>query len=128
MDGERLFTITDSLRVLVRETGVETYVVIESDGASIFIDADKWKKLQSYFTVINTEFITRYEDEFHLLNNERLISVTDRFRVLVRDAEEKTYVGLESNEKSVMLNCNKWRKFRKYFPILCTEFKLRYDM
>lgn len=47
MDGERLFTITDSLRVLVRETGVETYVVIESAGASIFIDADKWKKLQS---------------------------------------------------------------------------------
>lgn len=82
----------------------------------------------NYFTIINTEFITRYEDEFHLLNNERLISVTDRFRVLVREVEEKTWVGLGSNEKSVTLNSDKWRKFRKYFPITCTEFKLRYDM
>lgn len=128
MDSERLFTITDNLRVLVRETGVKTYVAIESDRVSIFIQADKWKKFQSYFSIINSEFTTRYEDEYHLINVERLFTVTENFRALVRETEEQTYVGLEINEVSVMLNSSKWKKFRKYFPIICTEFKLRYDI
>lgn len=127
MDFERLFYINDNLRVLVRETGVKTYVAIDSDKTTIFLDAEKWRKFQIYFPIINMEFQTRYEDEAHILNKERLFTVTDNFRALVREVEENTYVGLECDEKPIMLNSEKWRRFKKYFPIICTEFKLRYE-
>lgn len=128
MDFERLFSITDNLRVLVRETGVKTYVAVESDRGHVFFNAEKWKKFQIYFPIINTEFNIRYEDEAHfLLSQERLFTILENLRALVREVEEKTYVGLESDELSITLNSEKWKRFKKYFPTICTEFKLRYE-
>lgn len=127
MDFERLFSITDNLRVLVRETGVKTYVAVESGRDHIFFDVEKWKKFELYFPIINTEFNVRFEDDAHLLGQERLFTILENLRALVREFEEKTYVGLESDKASISLNSEKWKRFKKYFPIICTEFKLRYE-
>lgn len=48
------------------------------------------------------------------------------FRALVRDVEEETYVGLEIYKASNMRKSDKWR-FKKYFPIIFTEFKIIYE-
>lgn len=128
MESERLYTITNSLRAVVRETGVKTYVIIQCDRVDLFLNAEKWKKLQIYFPFINTEFESRYEDEYNLFDQEKLFTIAENLRALVRGDEAKTYVALECDETPLLLNSENWRRFKKYFPIICTEFKLRYDL
>lgn len=41
MDFERLFFITNNLRVLVRNTEAKSYVAIKSEGATILVDSNK---------------------------------------------------------------------------------------
>lgn len=49
------------------------------------------------------------------------------FRALVRDVEEETYAGLEIYKAFNMLSSDKWRRFKKYFPMIFTEFKFIYE-
>ncbi len=60
MDFERLLTISEDLRVVVRKTQADTYVMIECNNQTITLDAAKWKKFKKWFSIVNTEFDLRY--------------------------------------------------------------------
>lgn len=61
MEDERLFNISPKLRVLVRKSGLDTYLIIESNDKIIVLDLEKWKKFKKYLPVINTEFNLRLD-------------------------------------------------------------------
>lgn len=66
---ERLFTISDDMRVVVRKHSLHTYILIESNGQVLMFDSLLWKKFKKYFSIIDTEFNLRY--------NERSGSISD---------------------------------------------------
>lgn len=59
------------------------------------------------------------------MENERIFHINDNLRIAVRNNEQSTYVIIESNNNTVSLDVDKWKKFRKWFPIVDTEFNLR---
>jgi hypothetical protein len=63
MEGERFFYVKDNFKIVVRETQVNTYVLIESNGVAIKLDADSWKKFKKWFSIIDTEFDLRYKED-----------------------------------------------------------------
>lgn len=61
------------------------------------------------------------------MEDERLFHILDNFRILVRKKELQTYVLIESENSVITLDVEKWKKFKKWFPIVNTEFNLRFE-
>lgn len=60
------------------------------------------------------------------MDGERLFYVNDGLRIAVRSSGVSTYIIIESESKTITLDSNKWKKFKKWFPVVDTEFNLRF--
>lgn len=59
MENERLFNILSTLRVVVRKSKSDTYIIIESNGQTIHLNIEKWNKFKKYLSIIDTEINLR---------------------------------------------------------------------
>ncbi len=58
---------------------------------------------------------------------ERLLVITEGLRAVVRKTQADTSVITESDGQTITLDAAKWKKFKKWFSIINTEFNLRYN-
>lgn len=123
MESERLFNITESFRVLLREVNKKTYIAFESDGKSFVIYADRWEKLKPYLHEIDKEFIERcdFKEE-----EKRVFPIASDLKIVVGDKENEAYVTIELADISIKLNAERWVKFQEIFSAVSDEFQKRY--
>lgn len=64
MEFEKLFIVTDKLRVLARGEQLNTYLAIESDGQTIQLNVDKWTEFKKSMNAIDVEFMRRFNYQY----------------------------------------------------------------
>lgn len=65
IEYENVLRITNGLRILLRNTGQNTYVMIETDGTFIItLNAEKWMKLKTNIAVIEQEYYRRFNYQY----------------------------------------------------------------
>lgn len=121
MENERLFTVSDNFRVLVREINKNTYIAFELNGQTMVINANAWKKLKPLLHTIDEEFVTRFD-----FTSEKLFPITDEFNVLVSEDAKDIYVNIQLNEQRMKIEAEKWIKFKESFTMVNGEFDKRY--
>lgn len=125
MEYETCFNITNKLRVFVRNFQLETYIVIKSNGAIVVLDIDKWLEFKKNFFNIDKEFFKRFHHQFSL-TDETGFNITNKLRVYVRESQLETYVVIESNGATAVLDLDKWFEFKKDFFNIDQEFFKRF--
>lgn len=65
IEYEKVLRITNGLRVLLRNTAQNTYVMIETDGQFVIVlDTVKWLKLRNNIGAIEQEFYRRFNYQY----------------------------------------------------------------
>lgn len=116
MEYQKVIRIPDGLRVFVRNTKVNTVVLVEVDGAYIVrFDVDKWVEFTKSIATICHKFHRGFDAAvgYPEIEYEKILRITNGLRVLLRHTKTDTIVMIETDEKFVItLNVEKWMKCR----------------
>jgi hypothetical protein len=122
MENERLFSVSDDLRVLIRGLNQDTYIAFELNGQRMVFNANAWDKLKPLLHIIDEEFVSRRDS-----GKDKLFPISDDFKVLISEDSDDIYVNIELSEQLMKIEAEKWVKFKECFAKINDEFDKRYS-
>lgn len=131
MEYEKVIDVIDGLKVLLRNTQVHTYVMIEVDGRyAIELNADNWTELAKSIAAIEQEFYRRYNTRsgYPDIEYETLMVISNTLRVLLRNTNGDTAVMIEVDRKfCIALDSKKWINLKNSVAQIQQEFYKRFN-
>jgi hypothetical protein len=122
MENERLFFVSDDLRVLLRGLNQDTYIAFESNGQRMVFNANAWEKLKPLLHIIDEEFVSRRD-----FGKDKLFPISDGFKVMISEDSDDIYVNIELSEQLMRIEAEKWVQFKENIAKVNDEFDKRYS-
>lgn len=131
MEYEKILNFANGLRVLLRNTRLGTYVLLEVDKSYfIQLDVDKWTEFTKSIAAINHEFHRRFNtrSNYPEIEYEKILIVTNGLRVVLRNTSKDTVVMIEVDGRFIVaLKADDWVNLKNNIGVIQQEFYKRFN-